>query len=148
MAGRSKEFVAVWKRMEPPLRGWRLSSVRLRQAGPFLLILSAVLVVSCGGGAAFRPAARATRTPAVTSRPPSGTPKQRAVADARAILGEFVPPPGAVRLAGQPKLPSGSGTMTLNSITLVDAVGYWRVSGEPAALLAWEKAHISRGFSR
>src|SRR5262249_12448308 len=145
MAGRSKEFVAVWKRMEPPLRGWRLSSVRLRQAGPFLLILSAVLVVSCGGVTASPPATRSTGTPTVTSRPPSGTPKQRAVAAARAILGEFVPPPGAVRLAGQPKLPSGSGTMTLNSITLVDAVGYWRVRGGAAAPPAWGEAHTLRG---
>ena len=29
-----------------------------------------------------------------------------------------------------------------------DVTGYWRVSGTATALLAWEKAHIARGFSR
>jgi len=48
----------------------------------------------------------------------------------------------------QPKLPSGSGTMFLNSTAQADAVGYWRVRGKPTALLAWEKAHISRSFSQ
>ena len=121
--------------------------MRLRSTGPFLLIVGAVLAVGCGGLTAAPPAAKPAGTPAVSGQP-SGTPEQRAVADARAILGEFVPPPGAVRLAGQPKLPNGSAVMGLNSTTVVDAVGYWRVRGEPTALLAWEKAHISRSFSR
>jgi hypothetical protein len=30
----------------------------------------------------------------------------------------------------------------------VDATGYWRATGTPTTLLAWEKAHISRSFSR
>jgi hypothetical protein len=51
-------------------------------------------------------------------------------------------------MAKQPKLPSGSGTIFLNSTTVVDAVGYWRVSGTATALQAWEDAHISRSFSR
>lgn len=38
--------------------------------------------------------------------------------------------------------------MTLNSATLVDAVGYWRVRGDAPVLQAWEKTHISRSFSR
>jgi hypothetical protein len=93
-----------------------------------------------------RHAAKSSGTPVVSSRPP-GTPKQRAAADAKAILGEFVPPSGAVRLAKQPKLPGG-GTMILNSTAQADEAGYWRVRGAATALLAWEKAHISRSFSR
>ncbi|HEX5291974.1 MAG TPA: hypothetical protein VFX25_24160 [Streptosporangiaceae bacterium] len=38
--------------------------------------------------------------------------------------------------------------MGINSVTRVDAVGYWRVTGQPTALLAWERAHISRRYSR
>ena len=121
--------------------------MRLRKTGPFLLIVGAVLAVGCGGLTYAPRAARSSGTPAVSGRP-SGTPEQRAAADAKGILGEFVPPPDAVRLASQPKLPSGSGTMFLNSTVQADAVRYWRVRGEPTALLAWEKAHISRSFSR
>ncbi|HEY0933954.1 MAG TPA: hypothetical protein VGD91_09445 [Trebonia sp.] len=44
--------------------------------------------------------------------------------------------------------PSGSPSMGLNSANQADAVGYWRASGTATALLAWEKAHIWRGFSR
>ncbi len=121
--------------------------MRQGKTGPFLLILSAVLAVSCGGVTSAPHAAKSSGAPAVSSQP-SGTPKQRAAADARAILGEFVPPPGAVRLPKRPALPGGSGTMILDSTAQADAVGYWRVSGAATALQAWEKAHISRSFSR
>jgi hypothetical protein len=121
--------------------------MRLSRTGPFLLLLSAMLAVSCGAATS---APRSTKSPqaSATSGQPSGAPKQRATADARAILGEFVPPTGAVRLTKPPKLPSGSGTLSLNSTTAVDEVEYWRVTGSATALQAWEKAHISRSFSR
>ena len=133
--------------MEPPSRGWRPSDVKLSKTGPFLLILGAALAVSCGGVTSAPHAAKSSGTPAVSGQP-TGTPEQRAAADARAILGQFIPPPGAVRLPKRPALPSGSATMGLDSTTVVDAVGYWRVSGAATALQAWEKAHISRSFSR
>jgi len=38
--------------------------------------------------------------------------------------------------------------MGLNSTAQADALAYWRVSGTATALLAWEKAHVSRSFSR
>lgn len=138
--------------MEPLLRCWRPSDVSKSKskAGPFLLILTAALAVSCGGVTSAPHAAKSSGTPTVSSQP-SSTPKQRAAADARAILRQFVPPPGAVRLAKQPALPGGRGKypgMSLNSTAQADAVGYWRVRGAATALLAWEKAHISRSFSR
>jgi len=136
--------------MQPPLRGWRQSGAKLRKAGPFLLILGAVLAVSCSGVTSAPHAAKSSGTPALSSRP-TGTPEQRAAADAKAIFGEFAPPPGAVRLAKQPALPGGWGrypVMSLNSTAQADVVGYWRVSGAATALLEWEKAHISRSFSR
>jgi hypothetical protein len=124
--------------------------VKLRKTGPFLPILGAVLAAGCSGVASALHAAKSSGTPAVSSQP-TGTPKQRAAADAKAILGEFAAPPGAVRLAKQPALPGGWGeypVMSLNSTAQADAVGYWQVSGAAPALLAWEKAHISRSFSQ
>ena len=116
--------------------------------GPFLLIVSAVLAVSCGGLTSAPHATKASGAPGAGGQP-SGTPKQRAASDAKAILAQFVPPPGAVRLAKQPALPGGGNypVTSLNSTAQADAVGYWRALGEPTALLAWEKAHISRSFS-
>jgi hypothetical protein len=137
--------------MQPPSRGWRPSDVRLGKTGlSLLLIAGAVLTVSCGGVPSAPHAAKSSGTAAVSGLP-SPTLEQRAAAAARAILGEFVPPPGAVRLARQPALPGGWDrypVMSLNSATQADAVGYWQVRGAATAVLAWEKAHISRSFSR
>ena len=110
-------------------------------------MVGVMLTVSCGGVTAAAHPAKSSAA-LVASGQPTGTPQQRAAADARAILGEFVPPPGAVRLATRPELPGGSATVMLNSTTQVDAVGYWRVSGTATALRAWEEAHISRSFSQ
>jgi hypothetical protein len=112
-----------------------------------LLLSCAVLAVGCGTATATSHSAESAGTLAVSGQP-SGTPQQRAAADARAILGEFVPPPGAVRLAQRPALPGGSPVLGLTATTQADAAGYWRASGSATALLAWEKAHISRSFSR
>lgn len=38
--------------------------------------------------------------------------------------------------------------MAITVTTQADAVGFWRAPGSATALLAWEKAHISRGFAR
>jgi hypothetical protein len=130
--------------MQPPLLGLRPSGVKLRNIGPFLLILGAMLAVSCGGVPSAPRTAHSPGTTALGSHS-SGAPKQRAAADARTILGEFAPPPGAVRLAKQPALPGGWGrypVMSLNSTAQADAVGYWRVRGAATALLAWEKVHL------
>jgi hypothetical protein len=125
--------------------------VKPEKAHPFLLLIFCVfcvlLAVGCGTVTAAPHAARPAGTPSVVSRP-AGTPEQRAAADARAILGKFVPPPGAVRLAKRPALPSGSPTMGLTATAQEDDTGYWRAGGTATALLAWEKAHISRSFSR
>jgi hypothetical protein len=36
---------------------------------------------------------------------------------------------------------------TLVSTTLVDKVSFWRASGQPQAVLAWEQAHLPRRFT-
>jgi hypothetical protein len=120
--------------------------MRLRNTRPFVLIIGVLLAVGCGGATTPTRATESSAALAVSGQP-TGSPPQRAAAAARAILGEFVPPPGAVRLAKRPTLPSGSATMTLDSTAQADAVGYWRDSGTATALQAWEKAHIARSFS-
>ena len=132
--------------------------MKLGKPNAFLLLIGVLLpgtalAAGCGTATSAPPAdtaasPTATATTVTVSGQPSGPPGQRAAADARAILGEFVPPPGAVRLARRPTLPSGSPGMGLNSATQADAAAYWRVSGAATTLQAWEKAHISRSFSR
>jgi hypothetical protein len=132
--------------------------MRLSETVTFVLLPAALLTVACGTAVPAPAQPPPTRTAtsadqaastgtAVTAVPP-GAAQHRAAADAKAILSDFVPPPGAVRLARQPALPSGSPTMGLNSTAQADATGYWRASGAPTALQAWEKAHIARGFAR
>src|SRR6266702_1846074 len=102
------------------------------------LLLAAAAAVTVAGCAATR----TTTGPAMASR----TPRERAVADAAAILKAFAVPPGAQRLQKAPdvlKVP----VTTLVSTTLVDDVSFWRAPGQPQAVLAWEQAHLPRRFT-
>lgn len=85
-----------------------------------------------------------TTTGPVTAVSP--TPRERAVADATAILKAFAVPPGARRL---PHAPDGLKTpiTTLGSTTLVDNASFWRAPGQPQTVLAWEQAHLPRRFT-
>jgi hypothetical protein len=122
--------------------------VKWRTLGSFLIIGGVTLAAGCAGTGGPAKALPANRSSARLTGVAAGrTPKQRAAADAREILSSFVPPPGAVRLASKPQLPGG-GTMLMNSTAQVDVADYWRVAGQPTALLAWEQAHISRSYSR
>jgi hypothetical protein len=73
----------------------------------------------------------------------SAAPRERAVADAAAILKAFAVPPGAQRLQRAPDALKAPIT-TLVSTTLVDNVSFWRAPGRPQAVLAWEQAHLPR----
>jgi hypothetical protein len=75
----------------------------------------------------------------------SPTPRQRAVADAAAILRAFAVPPGAQRLPKAPDVLRVPIT-TVISASLVDDVSFWRAPGQPQAILAWEQAHLPRRF--
>jgi hypothetical protein len=132
--------------MQPPPLVQRLTAMRLRTLSPLVLVLSAALAVSCGVAPA-PVAATGASTPAGSGRSPGMTPGQRAATDAKAILAQFKPPPGAVRLDKQPALPGGSASMVLDSATQAQAVAYWRASGSAPALQAWERGHISRSFT-
>jgi hypothetical protein len=119
--------------------------------GLALLTAGVMLTAGCGSAAAPAVTRSAARAAASSAGAAAGTPRQQAAASARAILASFVPPPGATRLARRPPLPGGwarYGTMGLIASTQAGAAGYWRVAGPPAAQLAWEKAHMSRRYSR
>jgi len=103
---------------------------------------TALLLAACAAMAAGCAATHTTTGP-VTASP---RPRERAVTDAAAILRAFVVPPGGQRLHKAPdvlNVPSS----TLVSTTLVDDVSFWRVSGQPQAVLAWEQAHLPHRFS-
>ena len=116
----------------------------LRCAPGKTLLLAASAVMAVAGCAATHtttgPVTAASRTAA------SPTARERAVAEAAAILRAFVVPPGGQRLPKAPevlKVPSS----TLVSTTLVDDVSFWRAPGQPQAVLAWEQAHLPRRFT-
>jgi hypothetical protein len=113
----------------------------LRCAPGKTLLLATWGVMAVAGCAAAHtttgPVTAASRTAA------SPTARERAVAEAAAILRAFVVPAGGQRLPKAPevlKVPSS----TLVSTTLVDDVSFWRAPGQPQAVLAWEQAHLPR----
>jgi hypothetical protein len=108
------------------------------------LLLVAWAAMAVAGCAATHtttgPVTAASRTAA------SPAPRERAIAEAAAILRAFVVPPGGQRLPEAPdalKFPAS----TLVSTTLVDDVSFWRAPGPPQAVLAWEQAHLPRRFT-
>jgi hypothetical protein len=108
-----------------------------------------LLLVACTAMAVAGCAAAHTATGPVTAASPtagSPTPRERAAADAAAILKAFAVPPGARRLQQAPdalKVP----ITTVISTTLVDNVSFWRAPGRPQAVLAWEQAHLPHRFT-
>jgi hypothetical protein len=81
--------------------------VKLSKPKSFLFILGVLLATGCGTATSAPHAGASANTLAFSGRPGGGG-EQRAAADAKAILGMFVPPPGAVRLGQRPALPGGS----------------------------------------
>lgn len=127
---------------------WRRASLTgmtwLWRSGAVLLTAcAAVTAAGCaagGEGGGHRPAGTATVARTKT------TPRDRAVADAAAILKEFVVPPLARRLRSAPgplKVPITS----LESSAVVHDASFWEVPGRPRAVLAWERAHLPRRFT-
>jgi hypothetical protein len=76
----------------------------------------------------------------------SGGPRERAVAEAAALLRAFVVPPGGQRLATAPDALKDPITI-LVSTTLVEDTSFWRAPGQPEAILAWEQAHLPHRFT-
>jgi hypothetical protein len=106
------------------------------------LLLAVGAAVAMAGCAATH----TTTGPAAARTAASPTPRERAVADAAAILRAFVVLPGGQRLPKAPEVLKVPIT-TLVSSTLVDDFSFWRAPGQPQAVLAWEQAHLPRRFT-
>ena len=108
-----------------------------------------LLLAACAAMAVAGCATTHTTTGPVTAASRAAgslTPRERAVADAAAILKAFAVPPGAQRL---PQAPDGLKVpiTTVVSTALVDDVSFWRAPGRPQAVLAWEQAHLPGRFT-
>jgi hypothetical protein len=122
----------------------------------FGLILAAAMTAGCatstaavtvapgtGTGVPVRPASASAPVPS----PAAGQgARQRAEAAAAGLLADFVPPPGARRLAGPPDLPGGSEQHPQSSLvsnSMVDKAAFWLAPGDPHSLLLWEQARLA-----
>jgi hypothetical protein len=112
-------------------------------AGCATSTMTAGVVTKTGTGASARPASPSAQ--ALSSAAGQST-RQRAEAAAAAVLAEFVPPPGARRLAGPPDLPGGweqHPQSSLVSNSMVDQAAFWQAPGDPQHLLSWEQARLT-----
>jgi hypothetical protein len=105
--------------------------------------MTAAVVTKTGAGVSARPASPSSpaSSPAAGQRT-----RQQAEAAAAALLAEFVPPPGARRLAGPPDLPDGweqHPQSILVSNSMVDEAAFWEAPGDPQSLLSWEQARLT-----
>jgi hypothetical protein len=81
---------------------------------------------------------------------PTLSPRQRAVADANAILASFVPPNGARRLPAATTVEKGvleTPDELPDTPDVVDKAEWWTAPGAPQSVLAWEARHLPHRFS-
>jgi hypothetical protein len=111
---------------------------------------SLVCALAVAGCAVAHSPATAASHAATTAHPVAATsqsPRQRAEADAAAILAGFVVPPGARKLPGPP---TGQANQLKNiagssaSPNWIDKAGFWQVKGDPQQVLAWTASHVGR----
>ena len=100
----------------------------------------AMVLAGCGTQHAVRDGPHATVSAA------TGSPRQRAAADAAHIIASFPQPPGAVRTGLIASLTApGEGPATTPDIAT--ATQWWRAPGRPQAVLGWIRAHVPAGFT-
>jgi hypothetical protein len=115
------------------------------------LLLSALALAGCAGvHSSANAAAHAASTTANQAAATAQSPKQRAEADAAAILAAFVAPPGARKLPGAPpgqanELKTIAGSSA--SPNWIDKADFWQVKGDPQQVLAWTASHVGRSHT-
>jgi hypothetical protein len=123
---------------------------------PSLALAAACAVAAlsaCGSQGAGPPASPAGSSPASSSSATSsraGTahaagPRQRADADAIRIIADFRRPPGAVRTGLIASLDGPA--VGIGTTDVATATRWWRVPGQPRAVLSWISAHLPAGFT-
>jgi hypothetical protein len=115
----------------------------MRSAGWLAILGATAVLAGCGSARAGSPAQAVAAAPG----PAHGTPQQRADADAASTLAAFIPPPHAVRSGRLPVSWLAQPPAEPLSPDLVIRSGWWRVAGQPKAVLAWLQAHRPPGFS-
>jgi hypothetical protein len=115
----------------------------MRSRGWLAAVGVVALLAGCGTVHAGQPAAPVTGVAAAAQQ----TPAQRAAADAAHLLASFIPPPHAAAMARSPvSLLAKAPTEPLSGDVVIRA-GWWRVDGQPLAVLAWIRAHQPAGSS-
>jgi hypothetical protein len=112
-------------------------------AGCATSTMTAAVVTKTSTGVPGRAASPSAPAPSLAA---GQSTKQRAEAAAAALLADFVPPPGARRLAGPPDLPDGweqHPQSSLVSNSMVDQAAFWEAPGDPQRLLSWEQARLT-----
>jgi len=115
---------------------------------PGTLLLSALALAGCAVVHSSATAASHAATPTASQAAATAqSPRQRAEADAAAILAAFVVPPGARKLPGAPpgrasQLKNIAGSS--GSPNWIDKAGFWQVKGDPQQVLAWTASHVGR----
>jgi hypothetical protein len=117
---------------------------------PGALLLSALAVTGCTAAPSSAIAAGHAATTAHPAAATAQSPKQRADADAAAILAAFVVPPGARKLQDAPpgqaeQLKDISDSSMVPN--LIDKAEFWLVKGDPQQVLAWTASHVGRSHT-
>jgi hypothetical protein len=133
----------IWR---PSLRPESRAAVRV--CALIAVGYTAIALSACGAMPAARlagaPQSPTPRPAAASPRPPL-SPRQRAVADAAQMIASVPRPPGAVRTGLIDSLSVPAEGITYSD--LVTATQWWRVPGQPQAVLSWVAAHLPKGFT-
>jgi hypothetical protein len=119
----------------------------LLRPGPRLLAVAAcaaVVLTGCGSQVAGQLAATGSARTVSTTGHAAG-PRQRADADAARIIADFRRPPGAVRTGLIASLDSPA--VGIGTTDVATATRWWRVPGQPRAVLSWISSHLPAGFT-
>jgi hypothetical protein len=111
--------------------------------------LGAAAAIALAGCAVAHPASKTTGSVG-TMVSSTQRAKQRAVADADAILASFAAPPGASKLAAAPTVDKGALKTAIQisgTPDLIDKADWWLAPGKPLQVLAWEAKHVSPRYS-
>ena len=124
----------------------------VRLPGP--LLLSVLALAGCAvAQPSAAPAGTAAHSAVTLAHPAAAktrSPRQRAEADAAAILARFAVPPGARKLPGAPSGQANQLKTIAGSSALpnwIDKAGFWQVKGDPQQILAWTASHVGRSHT-
>jgi hypothetical protein len=117
---------------------------RLRTPGWLTVaaVCAAITLAGCGSQVAGRTAGQA-QTASTASH--AASPRQRAAADAARISAAFPQPPGTVGTGLIAALDNPAVGIGLTDVATV--THWWRVPGQPRAVLSWVRAHLPSGFT-